>query len=138
MVALLWAQGQREAAMRLEHLWNDLARTHAFSLLCAYPLRFFGRAGDDKSMGAICDVHSHVIPAESYTALRNDEERLHTITVLQQKAQALGTEIEEHKQAQRALREAVAARDDFLSVAAHELKTPVTSLRAFAQLLLRD
>ena len=29
-------------------------------------------------------------------------------------------------------------RDEFLSVAAHELKTPVTSLRAFAQLVLRE
>lgn len=38
----------------------------------------------------------------------------------------------------RELRAAIAARDGFLSVAAHELKTPITSLRAFAQLLLRD
>lgn len=35
-------------------------------------------------------------------------------------------------------REAVRLREEFLSVAAHELKTPVTSLRAFAQLLLRQ
>ncbi len=33
--------------------------------------------------------------------------------------------------------QAVRARDEFLSVAAHELKTPVTSLRGFAQLTLR-
>jgi PAS domain S-box-containing protein len=33
--------------------------------------------------------------------------------------------------------EAVRAREEFLSVAAHELKTPVTSLRGFAQLTLR-
>jgi signal transduction histidine kinase len=32
---------------------------------------------------------------------------------------------------------AIAARDEFMSVAAHELRTPITSLRAFAQLLLR-
>jgi signal transduction histidine kinase len=36
------------------------------------------------------------------------------------------------------LREAVATRDVFLSIAAHELKTPVTSLRGFVQLLLRN
>ncbi|MBI4492398.1 MAG: response regulator [Chloroflexi bacterium] len=33
---------------------------------------------------------------------------------------------------------AVRARDDFLSVAAHELKTPVTALRGFAQLAVRQ
>jgi signal transduction histidine kinase len=31
-----------------------------------------------------------------------------------------------------------ALRDEFLSIAAHELKTPLTSLRGFAQLLLRQ
>jgi two-component system, OmpR family, sensor kinase len=35
-------------------------------------------------------------------------------------------------------RRAEALRDEFLSVAAHELKTPLTSLRGFAQLLLRQ
>lgn len=37
----------------------------------------------------------------------------------------------------RASQEAIRARDEFLSVAAHELKTPLTSLRGFAQLALR-
>jgi PAS domain S-box-containing protein len=45
-----------------------------------------------------------------------------------------------YAQAQTAIRtaeDAVRAREEFLSVAAHELKTPVTSLRGFAQLTLR-
>lgn len=40
--------------------------------------------------------------------------------------------------ARAALEDALRLRDEFLSVAAHELKTPVTSLRGFAQLLLSD
>ena len=35
-------------------------------------------------------------------------------------------------------RAAVSIRDEFLSVAAHELKTPMTSLRGYAQLLARE
>jgi len=34
--------------------------------------------------------------------------------------------------------QAIAIREDFLSMAAHELKTPVTSLRGFAQILVRQ
>jgi signal transduction histidine kinase len=43
----------------------------------------------------------------------------------------LRSEIVERKRAEE-------IRDEFLSVAAHELKTPLTSLRGFAQLLLRQ
>jgi len=268
LVALLSAEGKHDAALRIEELWNDLARTYAFNLRCAYPLHAFGQTEDGAVLGRICAAHSHVIPAESFAALRSDQERDRAVALLQQKARALATEIEWRKRVQRALerreadladvlenalegvqqvgpdqvirwanaalltllgyrpdeyvghrvgefhadvasfeifwkklmrrediydypavlrcndgtvkhvlihsnglwdgdrfvhtrcfirdvteqvrmaqalrernqalREAIAARDAFLSVAAHELKTPLTSLRAFTQLLLRD
>ncbi|MEN3367193.1 MAG: hypothetical protein V7606_4467, partial [Burkholderiales bacterium] len=46
MVALLCEQGNPEAAIRLEHLWNQLAGESGFSLLCAYPMSAFPRAED--------------------------------------------------------------------------------------------
>ncbi|MEA2576338.1 MAG: hypothetical protein QOH93_3636 [Chloroflexia bacterium] len=145
MVALLWLNGKPEAAIELEELWNGLAHAHTFDLLCAYPMSFFPESADGESLGRICGTHSRVVPSESYTSLVDNDERLRAIAILQQKAQALEGEIEERKRVEQALRErneelraAIAARDEFLSIAAHELKTPVTSLRGFAQLLLRD
>jgi hypothetical protein len=37
MVALLMAAGKIDATIRLAQLWNDLATTHSFRLLLAYP-----------------------------------------------------------------------------------------------------
>ena len=38
MVDVLWQRGEREAAIRLEEFWNDLAQLQTFSLFCAYQL----------------------------------------------------------------------------------------------------
>jgi PAS domain S-box-containing protein len=36
MVDVLWRDGQRDAAVRLEEMWGDLRRLYPFTLLCAY------------------------------------------------------------------------------------------------------
>src|SRR6202023_3414571 len=41
LVALLWAEGKPQEAIRVEQLWNDLAKTYSFALLCAYPITGF-------------------------------------------------------------------------------------------------
>src|SRR3984885_2092823 len=104
MVALLWAEGKPEAAIRLEQLWNDLARTHSFSLRCAYPMSSFYREEHGDLLLKICAEHSNVIPGESYTGLVNQDARLRTIAHLQQKAQALETEIAERRLVEDKLR----------------------------------
>jgi PAS domain S-box-containing protein len=89
MVALLWANGQSEAALRLEQLWNRVARTHSLSLVCAYPMMGFQQEGDGEPFLRICAEHSGVIPAESYAILATEDERLRKVAQLQQQAQVL-------------------------------------------------
>jgi signal transduction histidine kinase len=70
MVGLLWSEGRFDAAIRLEQLWNELQETEEFSLRCVYPLKRFERPEHAKGFFAICAEHSHVVPGESYTELR--------------------------------------------------------------------
>lgn len=58
MVDCLWKEGDVEAAIRLEVLWNQLANTHAFSLLCGYCMGNFYKHG---AYEQICGHHTHVI-----------------------------------------------------------------------------
>jgi hypothetical protein len=58
MVDVLWKRGDASAAIRLEFLWNRLAATARFSLLCGYAMGpFFKEAAGQ----AIRDQHTHVI-----------------------------------------------------------------------------
>jgi signal transduction histidine kinase len=104
MVALLWMEGKADAAIRLEELWNNLARTHAFSLRCAYPMSSFCREEHGDVLLKICAEHSAVLPGESYTALASEDARLRGIARLQQKAEALETEIAERRLVEEKLR----------------------------------
>ena len=93
MVDLLWADGNARAALRLEELWNQLATTHDFALLCAYAMGRFSEAAHADGFRAICAQHTQVVPTEQYTQ-ESEEARLLEITILQQRALALETEIE--------------------------------------------
>ncbi|MEO7348065.1 MAG: MEDS domain-containing protein, partial [Opitutaceae bacterium] len=61
MVALLWMDGKRAAAIELEQLWNELSREHAFALFCAYPAVCMDTKGNGPSLEHVCDHHSCVI-----------------------------------------------------------------------------
>jgi len=89
LVALLWADGKAQEALRLEEFWNNLANNHFFSLLCAYPITGFDNDRHIEPFLKMCAQHSGVVPSESYIGLSSMEERLRTIADLQQRTRAL-------------------------------------------------
>jgi hypothetical protein len=68
MVDVLWKDGQTVAATRLETLWNALANSHAFSLLCGYSMGNFYK---NAAVEEICNHHSHVISERGEATLMN-------------------------------------------------------------------
>jgi len=60
MVAILWAQGNSGATVRLEHLWQDLCQEQNLALFCAYPRCGF-TLDSAQSIEDICAAHSRVI-----------------------------------------------------------------------------
>ncbi|MFZ0680888.1 MEDS domain-containing protein, partial [Candidatus Binatus sp.] len=103
MVALLWADGNRQAAVRLEEMWNTFMKTHALALCCAYPLHSFGSDADASLFLKVCANHTPVLPAESYSALPTEGDRLRAISLLQQKARVLDAEKAGRKEAEKSL-----------------------------------
>lgn len=61
MVAILWSEGARDAAIELEQLWNELGREQRFTLFCAYPASSSDKAADRPGLEDICASHSAVI-----------------------------------------------------------------------------
>jgi PAS domain S-box-containing protein len=60
MVALLWAAGKPEEAIRLERCWNKPANIRSFSLLCAYPIMGFFSETDVELFVRACGEHGCV------------------------------------------------------------------------------
>jgi PAS domain S-box-containing protein len=102
MVDVLWRQGNQEAAIRLEELWNDLAASYDFDLLCAYAMTNFASASDSTRFEAVCATHSHVSPTERYV-LADSTARMAEVSRLEQRARALEFEIVERERLSVAL-----------------------------------
>ena len=62
MVDLLWKNGQSDAAIALEILWNKLALKYNFALLCGYSMGSFYK--QTKQLEDVCAQHSYVVPAD--------------------------------------------------------------------------
>jgi PAS domain S-box-containing protein len=91
MVDLLWCDGKKQAAIRLEEMWNELARLHSFSLLCSYKMGNFYKAGDEELVDKVNRAHSDAFSPQS-------------ASVLDDRARTLEKEIEHRKELEAALR----------------------------------
>jgi diguanylate cyclase (GGDEF)-like protein len=103
MVAILYAEGNAEAALQLEQLWEQLSRQHRFSLLCAYPLSAFPDNGHRAAFERICAAHSHVHPLEQLETINEPDALNRTVALLQQRANALESELRQRQAVERAL-----------------------------------
>lgn len=55
---LLWSQGDAEAALSLEKLWNEIAQLNAIHILCAHPLVSFDSAAGQDVQERVRGEHS--------------------------------------------------------------------------------
>jgi hypothetical protein len=62
MVDILWARGEERGALAVEELWNELARTRGFALLCGYHLDIFDLDVQREALPKIFRTHSHAQP----------------------------------------------------------------------------
>jgi hypothetical protein len=59
MVALLWAEGKRGAALRLEELWHPFCEREQLPLFCAYPKSALA-VDNFRDITGICAAHCRV------------------------------------------------------------------------------
>jgi DNA-binding NarL/FixJ family response regulator len=60
----LWMQGKADAAIQVEHLWDEIAKTCSVDILCGYVLNSFQREQESDIYEKICAEHSAVYSPE--------------------------------------------------------------------------
>lgn len=92
----------------------------------------------EKEQGAIAKKTGRMVYEKEY--LRRDGTRIPILlaySLMGDEAICFAIDLTEQKRFQRELQEALTAREDFLSIASHELKTPLTTLQLQLEMLRR-
>ena len=143
MVAVLCAEGNPEAALRLEHLWEGLATRSHLSLLCAYPMSAFPDETHRRTFECICDAHASVGLIELAQTADAGVDQLHrAIARMQQGASALEREAQKRREADLVVgsqRERIRAMERVLleleTLAGHDDLTGLPNRRLFTDRL---
>ena len=72
-VDLLWKQGRDTVAIQVEILWNKLARSNDFRLLCGCAM---GNFVEDASVQNVCRQHTHILSADGTARISNADSLL--------------------------------------------------------------
>ncbi len=123
MVDVLWRDGQRQAAIQLEDLWNELQTQYSFTLLCAYAMASFYR--EPAELQDVCATHTHVVTQSS---IHEDGDGDGSSALPPAYARALAKEIAHRREVESSLRETVRK----LRSREEELRRDVTERRRVA------
>lgn len=85
MVGLLWERGNISGAYELERLWNDLFKTHSYSLFCGYSRQLFNNS-DLSVIDTLSQLHKHVVTSDKPYSMISQDKRLQEIDLLFQRA----------------------------------------------------
>ena len=117
MVDLLWRDGNRDAAIKLEGLWNEIGALYPFDLLCAYVMDNFYKESDGAEFARICNVHTQAKPVERYARISDEVTRQREVAILHQRALALHDEVERRTKAESELRRSERRLQEFIEEA---------------------